>query len=148
MWNWDREKIEALPAACSHEDDILAHVEAVNDEYLVACVDVGHASMRGLNTNPYNMIKKLGSHVAALHLHDNDLHRDKHAIPFTMGVNFENVARALAEIDYRGDMTLEVLECYEGVADADLPCVLDKMAAAALRIGEMTEGYKAKLGKQ
>ena len=148
MWNWDREKIEAIPAACSHEDDFLAHVEAVNDEYLVACVDVGHASMRGLHTNPYNMIKKLGSHVAALHLHDNDLHRDKHAIPFTMGVNFEDVARALAEIDYQGDMTLEVLKCYEDVADADLPCVLDKTAAAARRVGEMTEDYKAKLGKQ
>ncbi len=145
MWNWDREKKQALPAACSNEDDFLAHVEAVNDEYLVACVDVGHAEMRGLNTNAYNMIKKLGRHVATLHLHDNDLHRDKHATPFTMQIDFDAVARALAEIDYQGDMTLEI--SFDGVEDDELACILDKMAAAARKLGEMTDAYKAKLKK-
>ena len=44
MWNWNYEKDYAAAAACSHHDDFLAHVNAVNDDYLVACVDIGHAT--------------------------------------------------------------------------------------------------------
>ena len=142
MWNWDREKQEALPAACSHHDDFVAHVDAVNDPYLVACVDIGHAEMRGLNTDSYTMIKALGHRVQALHLHDNDKHRDSHALPFTMDIDFDSVARALAEIDYQGEMTLEADRCFEGVAPEDTRLMVDKMAAAARKIAEMVEAYR------
>lgn len=142
MWNWDHEKKEALPAACSHEDNFLAHIEAVNDEYLVACVDIGHAEMRGLHTDAYRMLKHLGRHVAALHLHDNDLWHDSHALPFTMQIDFDRVARALAEIDYRGEMTLEANHCIDGVADEDLAAAVASMAAAARRLGDMVDAYK------
>lgn len=147
MWNWDHEKKEALPAACSHHNDFLAHIEAVNDSYLVACVDIGHAEMRGLDTDSYTMIKTLGRHVAALHLHDNDLWHDNHAIPFTMQIDFDRVALALAEIGYEGEMTLEPDRCFEGVAPEDTRATVDRLAEAARKIGEMTDAYKAKLGK-
>lgn len=142
MWNWDHEKKEALPAACSHHDDFVAHVDAVNDPYLVACVDIGHAEMRGLHTDSYAMIKALGHRVQALHLHDNDLWHDSHALPFTMQIDFDRVARALAEIDYRGEMTLEANRCLDGVADEDLAAAVDSMAAAARRLGDMVDAYK------
>ena len=147
MWNWNYEKNEAAPAACSHHDDFVAHVDAVNDEFLVACVDIGHAEMRGLDTDSYRMITALGHRVQALHLHDNDLHRDSHAIPFSMQIDFDRVARALAEIDYQGEYTLEPDRALDGVAPEDLPKALKDLAAAARKIGEMTEAYKAELKK-
>lgn len=72
MWNWDFDKDEALPAACSSPENFKAHIDAVNDDYLVACVDIGHAEMKGLNTSASEMIRYLGDSVQALHIHDND----------------------------------------------------------------------------
>ena len=107
MWNWDPQNDNASPAACSHHDDFLAHINAVGDPYLVACVDVGHAEMMGLNTTAEKMILTLGEHVEALHVHDNDLHYDMHQIPGGGRIDFNPVLRALKRINYSGYLTLE-----------------------------------------
>lgn len=107
MWNWDKEKGEALAAACSHHEDFAKHLAAVNDEYLVACLDIGHAEMRGLDTSVEKMIYALGGGLAALHIHDNDLHRDSHQLPFTMSIDFKKMVSALKRIGYKGYFTLE-----------------------------------------
>ena len=111
MWNWDKEKGEALPAACSHHDDFVKHLDAVNDEYFTACLDIGHAEMAGLNTTAVDMIKAIGPRLGALHVHDNDLRNDSHQIPFSMKIDFDAMVKALKEVDYKGDMTLEC-DCY------------------------------------
>ena len=51
--------------------------------------------------------KTLGKHVGALHIHDNDLKYDCHDIPFSMDIKFEPIVKALKEIDYKGEFTLE-----------------------------------------
>lgn len=107
MWNWNDELNQAAPAACSHHDDFVKHIDTVNDEYFTACLDIGHAEMRGLNTSAVQMIKALGHRLGALHVHDNNLHDDSHQIPFTMNIDFDAVVKALKEVDYKGDMTLE-----------------------------------------
>ena len=98
MWNWNKETDEAAPAACSHHDNFLAHIKAVNDPYLVACLDIGHAEMRGLDTSAEKMIRTLGDSLQALHLHDNDRWHDSHQIPFSMEIDFEKVVKALKDI--------------------------------------------------
>ena len=95
MWNWNTELGHAAPAACSDPQSFLAHLEAVNDPYFVACLDIGHAAMEGLNTTPAEMIRALGQHLQALHIHDNDCHGDHHQLPFTMNIDFEAVIQAL-----------------------------------------------------
>jgi sugar phosphate isomerase/epimerase len=40
-------------------------------------------------------------------MHDNDRHHDSHGVPYTMDINFDEVIKALREVGYRGDMTLE-----------------------------------------
>ena len=110
MWNWDKEKDHARAAACSHHDDFVKHIRAVNDPNFVACLDIGHAAMKGLDTSVREMILALGDDLAALHIHDNDLIHDTHEIPFTMGIDFEDMVKALAEIGYKGEFTLEA--CY------------------------------------
>lgn len=139
MWNWDKEKAEALPAACSHHDDFLRHIEAVNDPCLVACLDLGHAEMRGLSTTSVAMIKTLGHHLHALHVHDNDLHRDSHALPFSMSIDFVPIAHALAEIGYRGDITLECERHLTAFTSDTVGDGLREMAAAARRLAAMVE---------
>lgn len=116
MWDWDNAKDQAAPAACSSPQSFLEHLNAVNDEYFVACLDVGHAEMRGLNTNSVEMIRALSGKLQALHLHDNDLWHDSHQIPFSMHIDFVMIIKALREIDYQGDFTLEA-DAYLGRYD-------------------------------
>lgn len=107
MWNWDTVAKHATPAACSDPASFLAHLQAVNDPDLVACLDIGHAEMQDLGTSAVEMIHALGSHLQALHLHDNDRKNDSHMIPFAGKIDFAGVVQALKEIGYRGYLTLE-----------------------------------------
>ncbi len=107
MWNWDKKKDQASAAACSSHQNFKEHLDAVNDDFLVACVDIGHAEMKGLDTSAAEMIKYLGSKVQSLHIHDNDKWHDNHALPFTMDIEFEPILKALKEIEYDGYFTLE-----------------------------------------
>lgn len=105
MWNWHG--AYASKAACSHHLNFKEHIDAVSDDYFGACLDIGHAEMKGLNTSASEMIKTLGDSLIALHIHDNDLHNDLHLLPRKGEINFSAIIRALKEIDYKGEFTLE-----------------------------------------
>lgn len=107
MWNWANGADHASSAACSHHDDFCKHIDIVNDPYLVACLDIGHAEMAGLDTSADTMIRALDKRLQALHIHDNDKKHDSHQIPFSMDIDWGVVAKALKDIDYRGYLTLE-----------------------------------------
>lgn len=107
MWNWNVEKDESAPAACSTPESFLAHLQAVNDDFMVACLDIGHAEMRGSGSGAVSMILALGSKLQALHIHDNDKWHDNHQIPFSMSIDFFSIVKALKEIGYQGWFTLE-----------------------------------------
>ena len=107
MWNWDKELDIAAPAACSSAESFVAHLKAIDDPYFVACLDIGHAEMRGLNSSAVEMIYALGDKLCALHIHDNDKHRDSHQIPGSMSIDFTEVSSALKNIRYSGYYTLE-----------------------------------------
>ena len=107
MWNWDDEKDESSFAACSTSQDFKKHIDAINDDFFVACVDIGHAEMRGSGDGAVSMIRTLGTSLQALHIHDNDLWHDNHQLPFSMNIDFDSILKALKEIDYKGDFTLE-----------------------------------------
>ena len=144
MWNWDYGRDCAAKAACSHHDDFLAHVLAVNDPYLIACVDVGHAEMRGLDTSAPKMIRTLGKHVGALHLHDVDLHLDLHQIPFSQKVDFDAIIQALCDIDYQGDMTLEATKYLSDFTAENYVQGVRNLSASARRLADMFDAEMAK----
>ncbi len=136
MWNWNQELNQAATAACSSHEDFKAHLDALNDDFLVACVDIGHAEMRGLGTTAPDMIRHLGGKVAALHIHDNDRWHDSHEIPFSMQIDFAPIMKALREIGYRGYLTLEA-DAYLRNAGCTADNALqgmEQMAAAAKRL--------------
>jgi sugar phosphate isomerase/epimerase len=113
MWGWDDTLDQSSFAACATSESFLEHLELVNDDHFVACLDLGHAEMRGSGSGAANMIRALGHHLQALHIHDNDQWKDSHMPPFTMNIDFAEIVKALKEINYTGDLTLE--------ADAYLP---------------------------
>ena len=139
MFCWDTEKDMCTFAACMSPEDFNAHLDAVNDEYFTACLDIGHAEMIGTGTSAVEMIHALGKRLTALHIHDNDKRHDLHAIPFSMNIDFEAVVKALREINYSGYFTLEA-DSY--LADFDESNVFEgikNLAASAKRLAEMFE---------
>ena len=109
MFNWDGESDRALPATCSMPQDFVKYLDALDPEYFIACLDIGHAAMqKRKNNTPADMIRALGhDRLHALHVHDNDKIHDLHNLPFTQKIEWNEVMTALREIDYDGVFTFE-----------------------------------------
>jgi sugar phosphate isomerase/epimerase len=140
MWNWENGADHASFAACATPEDFCKHIDIINDKSFVACLDLGHAEMRGIGTNAPEMIRALGyDRLKALHIHDNDLVGDSHQIPFSMNMDFEAIAKALKEIGYDGYLTLEA-DRYLSKFDKDtVEKGVQDLANSARRLGELME---------
>jgi len=142
MWNWDAEKGHAKKAACSHHDDFKAHIDAVNDPYFVACLDIGHAEMKGLDTSCDKMIRTLNDKLQALHIHDNDLINDSHAIPNSMKIDFDVMLKALKDIDYKGHFTLEADQHYKNFTEQTVEICARELYQSAKKLADKFEQLK------
>lgn len=107
MWKWDEETDSSAPCACSTPESFNMLIDTVNDDFLVACLDIGHTEMRGSGEGAAKTIKAMGNRIKALHIHDNDKWHDSHQIPFSMDIDFIPIMKALKEIGYSGELTLE-----------------------------------------
>ncbi len=138
MFNWAPEKQTSVFASCATAESFLEHLNEVNDDHLVACLDIGHAEMEA-GDGAVPMIEALGHHLQSLHIHDNDQCNDAHQIPFSMKVDFEGVVRALKKIGYSGDFTLECNKYLTSrTADTALEGLCD-MAKVARKLADMFE---------
>lgn len=102
------------PSVCSRPEEHIDYIDSLESEYIVACVDVGHANLVGQTPSAY--LRAMGKRVQCLHLHDNDTRCDTHMIPETPNIgtiNWRNLCIALAEIGYEGDFTFETDGSYK-----------------------------------
>jgi sugar phosphate isomerase/epimerase len=139
MWDWNRELDQASRTACSHHDDFKAQLRAVNDPTFVACLDIGHAAMKGLDTSVGEMILTLGDDLAALHVHDNDGWHDLHALPGSGCIDFDEMLSCLHRINYRGYLTLEANRHAHGFTAETASDCAKELAAAARRLANRYE---------
>lgn len=105
MWQCYGDSNKIWDSTCSKAEEFVRYVDGIGSKYVKACVDIGHTVLVG--ENPVKMIKMLGNRVAALHVHDNDGIRDEHTVPFHGIVKWNEVAKALKDIGYSGEITLE-----------------------------------------
>lgn len=79
-------------------------------EFFACCIDTGHINLavKHNQPTPADFIRKMGSHVACLHLHDNNGYIDQHHTPGVVGIDFNDVFAALYEIGYSGSYNAEV----------------------------------------
>lgn len=98
-------------SACSRPEEMIRYVEAVGNDSITCCLDIGHAIL--VREKPDDFIRALGNkRLSCLHVHDVDGINDSHTMPF-MGIGrWGEVMASLAEIDYKGDLTFEVGEGY------------------------------------
>lgn len=141
MWNWDKEKGHSTFAACATPKSFCEHIDVVGSEWLVACLDIGHAEMKGSDTTAVEMIRALGSRLQALHIHDNDKLHDSHQIPFSMDIDFKSIAAALKEINYSGYFTLEADRFLTDYTEENVFDGMKKLADSAKKLVELYELY-------
>ncbi len=96
-----------VPNVCSLPDEFARYADALDPEVFTCCLDLGHFAMLGCP--PDKAIREMGHRVGALHVHDNDCIHDLHTLPFLGEINWQNVAQALADIDYAGHFTFEAI---------------------------------------
>ena len=112
MFNWYEGDDTASPATCSTPEEFSAYLDALwtlDADHFVACLDIGHSEMKNSGgESAAKMIRTLGhDKLKALHIHDNNLVRDVHTLPFTQKINWDEVMTALKDIQYDGDFTFE-----------------------------------------
>ena len=139
MWNWNEDKDESSFAACASSESFVEHIDVVNDPFLVACLDIGHAEMRGSGSGAANMIHALGSRLQALHIHDNDKWHDSHQIPFSMKIDFVPIVKALRDINYNGYFTLEADRYMEAYNKENAFYGVQELAKSVRKLADMFE---------
>ena len=118
MYGWGPDGKKFIVMACGSTESFLAHLNAIKDDYFVACVDIGHAEMFRDVTSAVSMIEAIGPRLKALHIHDNDKCHDNHQIPFSMQIDYAPIVQALKRVGYDGYLTLEAYS-YLGSFHAD-----------------------------
>lgn len=100
------EKIYRHKFVIETAEDILEIKHRLNDHLLIrACWDTGHANLCELDQ--YREIKTLGENLFGVHMHDNFGYNDDHMAPLAGNVNFDEVVRAMKEVNYAGPFNFE-----------------------------------------
>lgn len=141
MWDWDSEKGRAFFCNCATAESYLEHINGVNDEYFKACLDIGHAEMMGDLVNAKDLVYALGDRIETLHIHDNDKIHDSHQIPFSMNIDFPPIIKALHDVGYKGDFTLETSYYLKDYTAENILDGLKNMAAAARKLADMFDSF-------
>ncbi len=107
MWQTNPTAHYIVNAVCADPFEMNKYYDTLNDPSVFnVCLDIGHVAI--CNMEPENAIRIIGKErLGALHVHDVDYCHDSHVLPGMQKINWNNVCRALAEVDYQGVFTLE-----------------------------------------
>ncbi len=119
--------------------------ELADPEAFTICLDVGHVPL--CRREPENAIHTIGGkRLGALHIHDVDYIDDCHTLPGMEKINWDKVTQALADVDYKGDFTLEADNFLEHYPNEILPDASRFMASVSSYYANKVEELKS-LGK-
>ncbi|MBQ7322785.1 MAG: TIM barrel protein [Clostridia bacterium] len=103
-------------------------VRLLGSPHFVACIDVGHAALTGME--PEDFIDGMEPGVLkALHIQDTDYRDDRHVLPYMADLNWDGIMSALRRIGYDGELTFEVFHFFERVPEGLVPEALRYAAA-------------------
>ena len=111
------------------------------------CWDNGHEYCRAKGIR---YMDHFGKRLIALHIHDNrcEMDTDDHLLPFDGNIDFETVAKDIADSGYEGSLMLEIgklvsvdgKRVYENLSDEEY---IKRAVDSARKVADMVEKYKA-----
>lgn len=126
VYSFDKQRNVVVSSVCSHSDEFCRYIDLLNSEYIVACVDTGHAAL--VSDTASNLLATMRHRVCALHVHDVDCVSDNHTLPYTRKLNWDEICKTLAETDYQGDFTYEVRSFFSPYMEDDFIPIAVKFA--------------------
>lgn len=127
---------------CADPKEFKQYIDTLDSEYVTGCLDFGHSALAG--RMPQDMLCAMGSkYITSLHIHDNDLVHDSHQLPCTMKMNWDEICRAMADIGYKGNFTLEAVCYFNNYDDEFIPEALRFMYKTAEFLVNKIKKYKA-----
>ena len=131
---------------CATIAEFIRYVDTLDSEYMVACLDIGHVGLPVTDERAWDFIRALGhERLQSLHVHDNDYRNDRHALPYTGKIDWNEVTKALGEIDYRGDFTYELdgkVIVPDGMDKAFIPTQIKYIADVGRHLCSKVEEYR------
>lgn len=93
---------------CVYVEELCDLIDTLNQNsnLVGACWDFGHANL--VYANQTEAIKTLGERLKVTHVHDNMGNWDSHLTPFRGSINWFDIMRTLAEMNYQHDFSFEV----------------------------------------
>lgn len=118
---------------CAYPEELVSFVKSFGSDRIGICWDFEHADIMGQNQR--EALHYIGPLLFATHVSDTYSKTDNtlmHVLPMTGTIRWEEVMRALREIDYQGDFCYEVHNYLNRLPDAVIPTALK----LAYEIGE------------
>ncbi len=147
MWQQNQLTKAIIESTCANGKEFCEYVDMIESPYITACLDLGHCGLTGQSAE--DMIRTLGhDRLGALHVHDNNGREDNHVVPyspFLSTVNWDEVCKALAEIDYKGDFTFEAEKFFKNTTLETVDAAEKYLHDIGRMLIEKIEQYKARL---
>lgn len=110
MYQYDSRRGGMTRDVFASPDEYACFYDMLKSSDVVCCVDTGHCSIVGEDV--VKMLRIMGKRVKALHVNDNLFRTDDHVIPGHGFMDWDAVTKTLAQINYSGDLTFEVINIY------------------------------------
>lgn len=140
MWCKDKKRGVTCGSICSNPYEHARYVDEMGSEMFVACIDTGHSALAG--REPQDCINVLGKRLGALHIHDNDYRDDMHTLPGLSELNWDSIAKALADIDYKGDFNFETQHFFDSLNHEETEIGLKLAALIGRKLISKIESFK------
>ena len=141
---WDRHPVTGriCDHVCADPYELCRYYDELGDpEVFTVCLDLGHVALCG--REPEDAIRIIGhDRLGCIHAHDVDYVADLHTLPGAAKIKWDNVARALGEIDYKGSFNMEADRFYDGFMEEHYPAVTRFMADTARVIASKIDLYR------
>ncbi len=114
-------------SVCSRPEEFLRYMNELGTKNFCACLDIGHTML--VREKPDDIIRALGNeYLQCLHVHDVDGTTDNHTLPFYGVTDWDSVLKALADIDFKGNLTFEADNFMVNLPDELCPSAAKFMA--------------------
>lgn len=141
---WGRHHITGriCDQVCADPYELCRYYDDLNDpDVFTVCLDLGHVALCG--REPEDAIRILGhDRLGCIHAHDVDYIDDLHTLPGAAKMNWDAIAHALGDINYRGAFNMEADNFFLGFMEEHYPTVTKFMADTAKNIAEKIELYR------
>ncbi len=143
---WQRHPVNGniVDDVCADPHELAMYYDTLDDpRHFTVCLDIGHVALCG--REPQDAIRIIGHDcLGALHVHDVDYVSDLHTLPGCARIDFYEVMRALGEIDYKGDLTLEADSFLARFDDAHVPTAAKFMCDTAKHFAAVIDEHRPK----